>query len=106
MTETTEEYRPFAAQLSNVYLTILALFCFKLFVRITLNLLTHFYIIKGNRREAARISADFYANGQGYGKYTSRSVGLIFFINFGLFEWIYFDAYATILLMVSRHSVI
>lgn len=67
MTETTEEYRPFAAQLSNVYLTILALFCFKLFIRITLNLLTHFYIIKGNRKEAARISAEFYENGQGQG---------------------------------------
>lgn len=68
MRETTEDYRPFAAQLSNVYLTILALFCFKLFVRITLNLLTHFYIIKGNRKEAARISAEFYDNGQGHGK--------------------------------------
>lgn len=79
MTETTEEYRPFAALLPNVYLTILALFCFKLFVRITLNLLTQFYIIKGNRREAARISADFYGNGQGYGKYTSRSVGFLFY---------------------------
>ncbi len=68
MTETTEEYRPFTAQLSNVYLTILSLFCFKLFIRITLNLLTHFYIIKGNRKEAARISAEFYENGQGHGK--------------------------------------
>uniref|UniRef100_A0A671PUP8 Ankyrin repeat and SOCS box protein 5-like n=1 Tax=Sinocyclocheilus anshuiensis TaxID=1608454 RepID=A0A671PUP8_9TELE len=68
MRETTEEYRPFAAQLSNVYLTILSLFCFKLFVRITLNLLAHFYIIKGNRKEAARISAEFYDNGQGHGK--------------------------------------
>lgn len=68
MTETTEEYRPFAAQLPNVYLTILALFCFKLFIRITLNLLTHFYIIKGNHKEAARISAEFYDNGQGHGK--------------------------------------
>ncbi len=68
MTESTEEYRPFAAQLSKVYLTILSLFCFKLFIRITLNLLTHFYIIKGNRKEAARISAEFYDNGQGHGK--------------------------------------
>uniref|UniRef100_A0A8C2I579 Ankyrin repeat and SOCS box containing 5a n=1 Tax=Cyprinus carpio TaxID=7962 RepID=A0A8C2I579_CYPCA len=67
MTETTEVYRPFTAQLSNVYLTILALFCFKLFIRITLNLLTHFYIIKGNHKEAARISAEFYDNGQGHG---------------------------------------
>uniref|UniRef100_A0A673GGQ5 Ankyrin repeat and SOCS box protein 5-like n=1 Tax=Sinocyclocheilus rhinocerous TaxID=307959 RepID=A0A673GGQ5_9TELE len=73
MTETTEECRPFTAQLSNVYLTILALFCFKLFVRITLNLLTHFYIIKGNRKEAARISAEFYDNGQGHGSWADRS---------------------------------
>ncbi|NP_001017746.1 uncharacterized protein LOC550441 [Danio rerio] len=73
MTESTEEYRPFAAQLSNVYLTILSLFCFKLFVRITLNLLTHFYIIKGNRKEAARISAEFYDNGQGHGSWADRS---------------------------------
>uniref|UniRef100_A0A9J8DFR7 Ankyrin repeat and SOCS box containing 5a n=1 Tax=Cyprinus carpio carpio TaxID=630221 RepID=A0A9J8DFR7_CYPCA len=73
MTETTEVYRPFTAQLSNVYLTILALFCFKLFVRITLNLLTHFYIIKGNRKEAARISAEFYDNGQGHGSWADRS---------------------------------
>uniref|UniRef100_A0A672NP44 Ankyrin repeat and SOCS box protein 5-like n=1 Tax=Sinocyclocheilus grahami TaxID=75366 RepID=A0A672NP44_SINGR len=73
MRETTEEYRPFAAQLSNVYLTILSLFCFKLFVRITLNLLAHFYIIKGNRKEAARISAEFYDNGQGHGSWADRS---------------------------------
>uniref|UniRef100_A0A8C2CPS1 Aspartylglucosaminidase n=1 Tax=Cyprinus carpio TaxID=7962 RepID=A0A8C2CPS1_CYPCA len=73
MTETTEVYRPFTAQLSNVYLTILALFCFKLFIRITLNLLTHFYIIKGNHKEAARISAEFYDNGQGHGSWADRS---------------------------------
>uniref|UniRef100_A0AAR2KTA0 SOCS box domain-containing protein n=1 Tax=Pygocentrus nattereri TaxID=42514 RepID=A0AAR2KTA0_PYGNA len=71
MSESSEEYRPFAAQLSNVYFTILALFCCKLFIRITLNLLTHFYIIKGNRREAARISAEFY--GQGHGSWADRS---------------------------------
>ncbi|XP_076877224.1 ankyrin repeat and SOCS box protein 5 isoform X2 [Brachyhypopomus gauderio] len=61
MSVTTEGSRPFAAQLSDVYLTILALFCCKLFIRITLNLLTHFYIIKGNRREAARICQEFYS---------------------------------------------
>ncbi|KAL7886287.1 hypothetical protein AOLI_G00065820 [Acnodon oligacanthus] len=71
MSESSEEYRLFAAQLSNVYFTILALFCCKLFIRITLNLLTHFYIIKGNRREAARISAEFY--GQGHGSWADRS---------------------------------
>ncbi|KAG1954335.1 ankyrin repeat and SOCS box protein [Pimephales promelas] len=73
MIETSDDYRPFTAQLSNVYLTILALFCFKLFVRITLNLLTHFYIIRGNRKEAARISAEFYENGQGHGSWADRS---------------------------------
>uniref|UniRef100_A0A3B1J0C3 Ankyrin repeat and SOCS box containing 5a n=1 Tax=Astyanax mexicanus TaxID=7994 RepID=A0A3B1J0C3_ASTMX len=70
MSESSEELRPFAAQLSNVYFTILALFCCKLFIRITLNLLTHFYIIKGNRREAARISAEFY--GQEHGSWADR----------------------------------
>uniref|UniRef100_A0A3B1J5L0 Ankyrin repeat and SOCS box containing 5a n=1 Tax=Astyanax mexicanus TaxID=7994 RepID=A0A3B1J5L0_ASTMX len=70
MSESSEELRPFAAQLSNVYFTILALFCCKLFIRITLNLLTHFYIIKGNRREAARISAEFY--GQEHGEKDHR----------------------------------
>uniref|UniRef100_A0A671KWK2 Ankyrin repeat and SOCS box containing 5a n=1 Tax=Sinocyclocheilus anshuiensis TaxID=1608454 RepID=A0A671KWK2_9TELE len=55
MTETTEEYRPFTAQL------------------ITLNLLAHFYIIKGKRKEAARISAEFYDDGQGHGSWADRS---------------------------------
>ncbi|XP_030642579.1 ankyrin repeat and SOCS box protein 5 [Chanos chanos] len=73
MTEPAAEYRPFAAQLSNVYLTILALFCCKLFIRITLNLLTHFYIIKGNQREAARISAEFYESSQGQSSWADRS---------------------------------
>ncbi|KAK1803818.1 hypothetical protein P4O66_003771 [Electrophorus voltai] len=71
MSVTTEGYRPFAAQLSSVYFTILALFCCKLLIRITLNLLTHFYIIKGNRREAARICAEFY--GQDHGSWADRS---------------------------------
>ena len=52
--------KPFTAQLSNVYFSILALFCFKLFVKISLNLLAYFYIVRGNRKEAARISAEFY----------------------------------------------
>lgn len=55
-----EENRPFAQQLSNVYFTILSLFCFKLFVKISLAILSHFYIVKGNRKEAARIAAEFY----------------------------------------------
>lgn len=61
--------KPFAAQLSNVYFSILALFCFKLFVKISLNLLAYFYIVRGNRKEAARISAEFYDYGQQHSKY-------------------------------------
>lgn len=62
--------KPFAAQLSNVYFSILALFCFKLFVKISLNLLAYFYIVRGNRKEAARISAEFYDYGQQHSKYS------------------------------------
>ncbi|XP_072251357.1 ankyrin repeat and SOCS box protein 5 [Leuresthes tenuis] len=65
--------KPFAVQLSNVYLSILALFCFKLFVKISLNLLTYFYIIRGNRKEAARISAEFYDYGQQHRSWADRS---------------------------------
>ncbi|KAM4586479.1 ankyrin repeat and SOCS box protein 5 isoform 1-T1 [Fundulus diaphanus] len=65
--------KPFTVQLSNVYLSILALFCFKLFVKISLNLLTYFYIIRGNRKEAARISAEFYDYGQQHRSWADRS---------------------------------
>uniref|UniRef100_A0A1A8KLW2 Ankyrin repeat and SOCS box-containing 5a n=1 Tax=Nothobranchius kuhntae TaxID=321403 RepID=A0A1A8KLW2_NOTKU len=65
--------KPFAVQLSNVYLSILALFCFKLFVKISLNLLTYFYIVCGNRKEAARISAEFYDYGQQHRSWADRS---------------------------------
>ncbi|XP_034038025.1 ankyrin repeat and SOCS box protein 5 isoform X2 [Thalassophryne amazonica] len=65
--------KPFAAQLSNVYLSILALFCFKLFVKISLNLLTYFYIVRGNRKEAARISAEFYDYDQQHRSWADRS---------------------------------
>nr|XP_020463113.1 ankyrin repeat and SOCS box protein 5 isoform X2 [Monopterus albus] len=65
--------KPFATQLSNVYLSILALFCFKLFVKISLNLLTYFYIVRGNRKEAARISAEFYDYGQQHRSWADRS---------------------------------
>ncbi|KAL4640521.1 ankyrin repeat and SOCS box protein 5 isoform X1 [Arapaima gigas] len=65
MTEVLES-RPFGSQFSNVYLTIFALFCFKLFIKISLNILTHFYVVKGNRKEAARIAAEFYDFGQGH----------------------------------------
>ncbi|XP_051275256.1 ankyrin repeat and SOCS box protein 5 isoform X1 [Dicentrarchus labrax] len=65
--------KPFAAQLSNAYLSILALFCFKLFVKISLNLLAYFYIVRGNRKEAARISAEFYDYGQQHRSWADRS---------------------------------
>lgn len=76
MSDPTQELtnKPFAAQLSNVYLSILALFCFKLFVKISLNLLTYFYIVRGNRKEAARISAEFYDYGQQHGEYSDRNM--------------------------------
>lgn len=65
--------KPFAAQLSNVYFSILALFCFKLFVKISLNLLAYFYIVRGNRKEAARISAEFYDYGQQHSEYSDEN---------------------------------
>ncbi|XP_075868481.1 ankyrin repeat and SOCS box protein 5 isoform X2 [Nelusetta ayraudi] len=65
--------KPFAAQLSNVYFSILALFCFKLFVKISLNLLAYFYVVRGNRKEAARISAEFYDYGQQHRSWADRS---------------------------------
>ncbi|KAL0974314.1 hypothetical protein UPYG_G00218710 [Umbra pygmaea] len=72
MTEATEN--PFAAlHYSNVYLTILALFGFKLFIKISLNCLSYFYIVRGNRKEAARISAEFYDFGQGHRSWADRS---------------------------------
>lgn len=74
MSVPTEEFtnKPFAAQLSNVYFSILALFCFKLFVKISLNLLAYFYIVRGNRKEAARISAEFYDYGQQHSEYSEE----------------------------------
>ncbi|XP_073433793.1 ankyrin repeat and SOCS box protein 5 isoform X3 [Dendrobates tinctorius] len=70
---TVLEEKPFALQLSNVYFTILALFCFKLFVKISLAILSHFYIVRGNRKEAARIQAEFYTVTQGQGSWADRS---------------------------------
>lgn len=67
-----EESRPFAQQLSNVYFTILSLFCFKLFVKISLAILSHFYIVKGNRKEAARIAAEFYGASPAQGRRAGR----------------------------------
>ncbi|XP_049690148.1 ankyrin repeat and SOCS box protein 11 isoform X2 [Accipiter gentilis] len=45
---------------TNIYFAIFALFCFKLLIKISLALLTHFYIVKGNRKEAARIAEEIY----------------------------------------------
>lgn len=73
-----EESRPFAQQLSNVYFTILSLFCFKLFVKISLAILSHFYIVKGNRKEAARIAAEFYGVPQGQGIFVHTVLSLLF----------------------------
>lgn len=73
-----EESRPFAQQLSNVYFTILSLFCFKLFVKISLAILSHFYIVKGNRKEAARIAAEFYGVPQGQGIFVHTLLSLLF----------------------------
>ncbi|XP_031722798.1 ankyrin repeat and SOCS box protein 5 isoform X1 [Anarrhichthys ocellatus] len=75
MSDPTEELsnKTFVARLSNVYLSILALFCFKLFVKISLNLLTYLYIVRGNRKEAARISAEFYDYGQKHRSWADRS---------------------------------
>ncbi|XP_035275245.1 ankyrin repeat and SOCS box protein 5b isoform X1 [Anguilla rostrata] len=72
MTEILES-KPFGSQFTNVYLSIFALFCFKLFVKISLNILTHFYVVKGNRKEAARIAAEFYDFGQGHRSWADRS---------------------------------
>ncbi len=69
--------KPFAAQLSNVYFSILALFCFKLFVKISLNLLAYFYIVRGNRKEAARISAEFYDYGQQHSEYSEKNIKIL-----------------------------
>ncbi|XP_056415161.1 ankyrin repeat and SOCS box protein 11 [Hyla sarda] len=50
---------------SNIYVAIFALFCFKLLIKILLALLTHFYIVRGNRKEAARIAEEIYGITQG-----------------------------------------
>ncbi|KAM8976863.1 ankyrin repeat and SOCS box protein 11 [Pelodytes ibericus] len=50
---------------NNIYVTIFALFCFKLLIKVSLALLTHFYIVRGNRKEAARIAEEIYGIAQG-----------------------------------------
>lgn len=93
MSDPTGEFtnKPFAAQLSNVYFSILALFCFKLFVKISLNLLAYFYIVRGNRKEAARISAEFYDYGQQHSEYSDKNIKkslteLLFYPSSGFFD--------------------
>ncbi|XP_051035176.1 ankyrin repeat and SOCS box protein 11 isoform X3 [Phodopus roborovskii] len=45
----------------NIFLTLFAMFFFfKLLIKVFLALLTHFYIVKGNRKEAARIAEEIY----------------------------------------------
>ncbi|XP_044305444.1 ankyrin repeat and SOCS box protein 11 isoform X1 [Varanus komodoensis] len=56
---------------NNIYFAIFALFCFKLLIKISLALLTHFYIVKGNRKEAARIAEEIY--GIAPGSWADRS---------------------------------
>ncbi|KAM4795080.1 ankyrin repeat and SOCS box protein 11 [Rhinophrynus dorsalis] len=53
---------------NNIYITIFALFCFKLLIKVSLALLTHFYIVRGNRKEAARIAEEIYGIAQGVSK--------------------------------------
>ena len=43
----------------NIFITMFAtFFFFKLLIKVFLALLTHFYIVKGNRKEAARIAEE------------------------------------------------
>ncbi|XP_062939852.1 ankyrin repeat and SOCS box protein 11 isoform X2 [Cynocephalus volans] len=45
----------------NIFITMFAtFFFFKLLIKVFLALLTHFYIVKGNRKEAARIAEEIY----------------------------------------------
>lgn len=45
----------------NIFVTMFATFLFfKLLIKVFLALLTHFYIVKGNRKEAARIAEEIY----------------------------------------------
>lgn len=45
----------------NIFVTLFATFLFfKLLIKVFLALLTHFYVVKGNRKEAARIAEEIY----------------------------------------------
>lgn len=51
----------------NIFITMFATFLFfKLLIKVFLALLTHFYIVKGNRKEAARIAEEIYGGISGF----------------------------------------
>ncbi|XP_032186246.1 ankyrin repeat and SOCS box protein 11 isoform X1 [Mustela erminea] len=52
---------PVSYGFKNIFITMFAtFFFFKLLIKVCLALLTHFYIVKGNRKEAARIAEEIY----------------------------------------------
>ncbi|XP_065756694.1 ankyrin repeat and SOCS box protein 11 isoform X2 [Phocoena phocoena] len=52
---------PVSFDFKNIFITMFAtFFFFKLLIKVFLALLTHFYIVKGNRKEAARIAEEIY----------------------------------------------
>ncbi|XP_025790454.1 ankyrin repeat and SOCS box protein 11 isoform X2 [Prionailurus viverrinus] len=52
---------PVSYGFKNIFVTMFAtFFFFKLLIKVFLALLTHFYIVKGNRKEAARIAEEIY----------------------------------------------
>ncbi|XP_034855656.1 ankyrin repeat and SOCS box protein 11 isoform X3 [Mirounga leonina] len=55
------EDSPVSYGFKNIFITMFAtFFFFKLLIKVCLALLTHFYIVKGNRKEAARIAEEIY----------------------------------------------
>lgn len=59
--EAKMEDAPVAYGFPNIFITMFAtFFFFKLLIKVFLALLTHFYIVKGNRKEAARIAEEIY----------------------------------------------
>ncbi|XP_032141841.1 ankyrin repeat and SOCS box protein 11 isoform X4 [Sapajus apella] len=58
----------------NIFITMFAtFFFFKLLIKVFLALLTHFYIVKGNRKEAARIAEEIYGGISGKNCWADRS---------------------------------
>ncbi|XP_036876430.2 ankyrin repeat and SOCS box protein 11 isoform X4 [Manis javanica] len=59
--EAKMEDGPVSYGFKNIFITMFAtFFFFKLLIKVFLALLTHFYIVKGNRKEAARIAEEIY----------------------------------------------